>query len=505
MYRKSRDRRQERQKGTPKRRTTREEPAWSDWVALTRDESDQRGIRVVLELKRGVDGATVAEALYQHGRLEQRLGAQCLALVDGVPEQLPLRRALEVFIAHRLDVIQRRSVALRERAANRRHIVQGLLQAQLNLDKVVRWVREAESPAEARATLIAKLRVDTTQADAILALRLSQLTKLDRHALDAEEAELTATVAQLDSLLGSATQQRAAVRDELAVAVKAFGRTRRTRIATEDVAPVLAVNAATLYLVPDGSMETTPARGGVPVAVSPSHPLWGWTAEGTYAMATPEGWPTAPGAPVIGTWIGPWPADGSLVGIFANGMLKRVACADLVPRGEWAPWITRQPEDRLVAAVVVRPGEDVVVATTDGQGLRVAVADIPAYGLKARGVVGMRLRGAAQVCDGGRLEATEHVVVRTSTGGVLAFEGTEWPRQGRGGIGVRLVQLRADETLEAVATGPLSALWAASTGRGPAKWHSVPSEAETVRRRGATARPGPTGPRQRPGRHQAGS
>jgi len=201
-----------------------------DEISDLRDESDQRGLRIVIELKRGAQPQKTLNRLYRYTPLQSTFSVQLLALVQGMPLTLPLRRLLLIFLEHRIEVLVRRSQYELRRARDRAHILEGLLIALDHLDEVVAIIRQSPDVETARTRLMSSFGLTEVQAQAILDMPLRRLTALEREKLVAEYEELLRTIAHLESLLASPLLQRETIRAELQTLHARYADARRTRI-----------------------------------------------------------------------------------------------------------------------------------------------------------------------------------------------------------------------------------------------------------------------------------
>jgi DNA gyrase subunit A len=199
-------------------------------ISDLRDESDREGIRIVIEVGRGEIPQVILNRLYKHTALRTSFGIIMLVLVDGQPRVLDLKSILAHFIAHRRDVVLRRTRFQLARAEKRAHIVEGLKKAISALERVIRLIRESRNTEEARGGLMRLLKIDQEQAQAILDMRLAQLSALERHKLDAEYEELLKTIARLKGILESERKVRDVIKNELLELKQKFGDRRRAVI-----------------------------------------------------------------------------------------------------------------------------------------------------------------------------------------------------------------------------------------------------------------------------------
>ena len=200
-----------------------------------RDESDREGMRIVIELKKDAQPQAVLNQLYKHTMLQSTFGAQMLALVDNRPVYLSLKTALEVFIKHRLEVIERRADFDLRKAKARSHILEGLLIALLNLDEVIRIIRNAPDSDAAKTQLMERFHLDDIQAQAILDMQLRRLSALERWKIEEEQKQLIEKIADLEDLLASKERQLKVVEIETDEVTKAYGDERRTSIEADEL------------------------------------------------------------------------------------------------------------------------------------------------------------------------------------------------------------------------------------------------------------------------------
>ena len=188
----------------------------------------EKGMRLVIEVKNGFHPEALLEQLYKQTPLEDSFGINTVALVDGQPRTLGLRELLQVFLDHRFEVVRRRSVFRRGKAADRLHIVQGLLVAILDIDEVIQLIRTSDNAAAAKERLIQVFDLTQIQADYILEMPLRRLTRFSRIELEKEQSELERTIEGLDAIIGDEQLRWRVVSDELAEVAKTYGTPRRT-------------------------------------------------------------------------------------------------------------------------------------------------------------------------------------------------------------------------------------------------------------------------------------
>jgi DNA gyrase subunit A len=219
-------------------------------IADVKDLTDrENGTRLVIECKVGVNPQALLADLYRLTPLEQSFGINNLVLVDGQPRTVGLKELLDVFLAHRYQVVTRRSEHRRRKRQDRLHVVDGLLIALLNIDKVIRLIRTSENVQAARDGLMRQFKLSEVQATFILDTQLRRLTRYDRLELEEEQGRLRAEIAELSRILDDDTVLRKVVSDELAAVGKQFAVPRRTTLIDGDLREVLAAS------VPAGPLE----------------------------------------------------------------------------------------------------------------------------------------------------------------------------------------------------------------------------------------------------------
>src|SRR5258708_6689102 len=198
-------------------------------IADLKDLTDRnRGLHLVMEVRSGFTPEAVLAELYRLTPMEETFGINNVALVDGQPRVLGLRELLEIFVAHRLDVVRRRTEYRRRKRSERLHLVDGLLIALLNIDEVIQVIRSSDDSAAAKTRLMDIFELSAIQAQYILDTPLRRLTRYDRLELEREQDELRADIASLTAILESDEKLRELVGGELAEVAKRFGTPRRT-------------------------------------------------------------------------------------------------------------------------------------------------------------------------------------------------------------------------------------------------------------------------------------
>ena len=204
-------------------------------ISDLRDESDRNGMRIIIELKRNSQPKRVLNRLFKYTQLQTTFGINMLALLDGEPRLLPLKQALQIYIDHRVDVIERRSLYELEKAKHRAHVLEGLLIALANLDEVIKTIRASEDANAAKKNLMDKFKLSDVQAQAILDMQLRRLSQLEREKIETEHKELLEMIAYLEDLLAHPKKILALISDDLNDVSRKYGDDRRTMIVEGNV------------------------------------------------------------------------------------------------------------------------------------------------------------------------------------------------------------------------------------------------------------------------------
>jgi DNA gyrase subunit A len=205
-----------------------------DGIVDLNDESDRHGMRIVIDLRKGVTPKVILNQLFAHTQLQTAFGVMNLALVNGLPQTLSLKQMLEHFIAHRKEVVTRRTRFDLAKAEERAHILEGLKIALENIDEVIAIIKKSENVESARVNLMARFAFSEKQAQAILDMRLQRLTSLEVQKIIEELNEVLALIEHLKDLLSSEAKILGVVKEETAEISKKFGDDRRTEIVEEE-------------------------------------------------------------------------------------------------------------------------------------------------------------------------------------------------------------------------------------------------------------------------------
>ncbi len=231
-------------------------------ISDLRDETDKRGMRLVIELKRDAIPKVVLNKLYKHTSMQTTFGVNMVALVDNVPRTLNLRAVIHNYVAHQREVIVRRTKHELSEKEARAHILQGLLIALENLDAIIDLIRASRDREAAREQLIERFELTAIQATAILDLRLSQLTALEADAIAQEHADVSERIAELRAILGDETRVMAVIKEELSEISERFGDERRTDITHSedeiDIEDLIADQQMVITITNTGYIKSLP-------------------------------------------------------------------------------------------------------------------------------------------------------------------------------------------------------------------------------------------------------
>ncbi|MEA2153001.1 MAG: gyrase subunit, partial [Solirubrobacteraceae bacterium] len=231
-------------------------------ISDLRDESDKRGMRLVIELKRDAIPKVVLNKLYKHTSMQTTFGVNMVALVDNVPRTLSLREVIREYVAHQREVIVRRTKHELSEKEARAHILQGLLIALEHLDAIIELIRGSRDRDVAREQLVERFELTHIQATAILDLRLSQLTALEADAIKQEHADVTERIAELRAILGDESRVLAVIKEELSEISERFGDERRTEISHSedeiDIEDLIADQQMVITITQSGYVKSLP-------------------------------------------------------------------------------------------------------------------------------------------------------------------------------------------------------------------------------------------------------
>ena len=451
------------------------------------DESDRKGMRIVIDLKRGEEPQVVLNKLYKHTQLQTGFGINNLALVNGVPHVLGLKDMLYNYIDHQIDVIQRRTRYELRKAEERAHILEGLVIALDNIDEVISIIRSSRDDAEACSKLIERFGLSEVQANHILEMRLRRLTGLEREKIETELAELREKIAYYKRVLDDENLVKEIIRDEMLEIKRRYADKRRTEIADEardlDIEDLIADEDMVVTITRSGYIKRLPVatyrqqkRGGkgmsgvklkendfveqLFIASTHDYMLFFTNKGKVYRQKVhqiPLGSRQAKGTPVVNllpieddekvaTVINTrdFPADEYLLFATAHGMVKKTAFdAYKNVRSNGLIAINLRDADELIAVRRVAPGMKVMMVSSAGKAIRFDEAEARPMGRDTTGVHGIRI----DVAGGDRVLGMEiapddsDLFVITERGYGKRTKVTEYTEHHRGGGGMSTIKM----------------------------------------------------------------
>lgn len=446
-----------------------------------RDESDRTGLRVVLEVRKDVDAEVVLNQLFRYTQLEVSFGGIMLALVNGRPEVLTLKDMLSHYIAHREEVVSRRTKFELNKAEERAHILAGLEIALDNIDEAISIIRQSADGKEARERLMDRFGLDEIQAKAILDMRLERLTGLERDKIIEERHALLKDIEYLRAVLSSETMILGIIKQELEEVKEKYADSRRTRIVAkvEEISDedLIVEQEVCVILTGMGYIKRMPLdiyrnqrRGGLgSTAMQTREEDWVekvastttrdslllFTSHGkAYPLKVfdiPEAGRQGKGLHISRlvaldkdekvTALIPVPDDpenaGDLFFVTKQGMCKRTPFSEYSrPRKTGLRAINLKKGDSLILARLVEDGDQILIGTSYGKGLRMKVDDVRPMGRTARGVIGIRLDEGDQVIGADPVAPDSKVLLVSEYGYGKITKVSEFPLQKRGGKGV---------------------------------------------------------------------
>lgn len=459
-----------------------------DGISDIRDESDRKGMRVVVELKRDANANVVLNQLYKHTAMRTNFACNMLALVDGVPRMLTLKWSLEIYIDHRREVILSRTRFLLAKAEERAHILEGFLKALSMLDAIIEAIRNSPSPAAARDRLQeAPFEFSEGQAQAILDLTLSRLTQLERQKIQEEYEAVIKEIAYLREILENPRRVFELIKDDLEDIKKRHGDARRTEIKTVeaddiDIADLIKEEDMVVTMTRDGYIKRLPVatyrvqnRGGKGVIglnkkeeddvsnlfIASTHsillfftdagriyrlrafevPLAKREARGTAVVNLI---PIERGEKVTATVsVDSFDQGGYLIMVTRHGVVKKTELKEydttLKARGIIAMNI--QEGDSLRWVLWTGGEDEIFLCTRDGQSIRFHEGDVRAMGRNAGGVRGIKLRKDDEVVGCTVVDPDKDLLIVTENGFGKRTPLSEYRSQTRGGVGIKTVNV----------------------------------------------------------------
>ena len=470
-------------------------------ISDLRDESDRTGLSVVIELKRGAQPKKVLNQLYKYTALQSTFGINMLALLDGEPRVLPLRRALTAYIEHRREVITRRTEYDLGKARQRAHILEGLRIALSNLDAIIRTIRQSQNTETARDQLMANFTLSQAQAQAILEMQLRRLAALERQKIEDEYQEVVKTIRYLEDLLASPHKILGLIKDDLNELKTEYGDERRTHILADvneefNEEDLIKDEQVLISITGQGYIKRVPSktyrtqgRGGRGVtgmatrsedvvqflfAARTLDTILYFTDKGkVYSEKTyqiPDASRTAkgvsivnlinlsPGEKITATIAVPnFDQAEYLVMLTRKGRIKRTDLSEFAsvrPSGLIA--LNLSEDDELGWVKLTHGHNEIVIVSRDGQAIRFDENDVRSMGRTAAGVSAMRLRVGDKICGMDVVDPEATLLVVTEKGLAKRTPLNEYNLQKRGGSGVRTLTKDMKKTGAVVAARVVS-------------------------------------------------
>ena len=463
-------------------------------VSEIRDESDRDGMRIVMELRSGVQPQVVLNNLYKHTALQSSFSANMLALIDGKPEVITLKTALQQYVKFREEVVRRRAEFELRKAQERAHILAGLRIAISNLDEVIQLIRASDDVETARNGLMSRFDLDQPQAQAILDMQLRRLAALEREKLEEEYTQRQETIKGLEILLADQGKIREVIKEETEETKKKYGDKRRTSVSHDafDLSreELEAHEQIVITLSQGGYLKRIQAntfrrqhRGGRGVSgmntrdddpvkdikvVDTHDKLMFFTNKGRvlskvgYELRADQSRNTR-GVPIANIInVRDTESISALIGVgkkqYADyeylvlgtrrGRVKRIELDDVSHiRPSGLIIMNLKDDDELVSVKLAKKDDDIIFLSEQGMGIRFSVNDLPVRRRTAGGVKVMSLRTGDRVVamDVGNDESRLMLISKLGRGKVNPL--SEYRRQGRGGLGLKAFKINKNTGL----------------------------------------------------------
>jgi DNA gyrase subunit A len=450
-------------------------------ISDLRDESDREGIRVVIELSKGINPNVVLNQLYKHTQMATTFGVINLALVDGKPKELNLKQLLEIYLEYRMEIVQKRTLYDLKKSEERAHILEGLRIALDNIDAVVALIKGSANADEAKRGLMENFALDEVQAKAILDMRLQRLTGLETQKILEELAALIKLIEELRKILASDELKYEIIRTELFELKEKYGDERRTKIVQytetvtdEDLIPeqdvvVTITNGGYIKRIPldTYSMQRRGGRGIIGMEtkeedfvenlfISSTHNyILFFTNMGRLywqkVYEVPEGSRQSRGKAIVNLLelqegeavnamisVEEFAEDRYLFMATRGGTVKKTPLSEFRnPRKAGIIAVNLDEEDELVKVLLTDGKQEIVMVSKKGKAIRFSEEDVRPMGRTARGVRGMTLEGSDdEVVSLDLVDETTTLLTVTENGFGKRTEYSQYPAHRRGGKGV---------------------------------------------------------------------
>ncbi|MGN4123500.1 DNA gyrase subunit A [Lysinibacillus sphaericus] len=457
-----------------------------DGITNLRDESDRRGMRVVIEVRKDANANVVLNNLYKQTAMQSSFGINMLSLVNGQPKVMGLKEMLYHYLEHQKVIIRRRTEFDLKKAEDRAHILEGLRIALDHIDEIIAIIRGSRSGDEAKPQLMERFNLSERQAQAILDMRLVRLSGLEREKIEAEYQELQVLIAELKAILADEAKIVEIIRTEIIEVKERFNDTRRTEITSggmemiedEDLIPV---ENSVVTLTHNGYIKRLAAntyrsqkRGGRGVQgmgtneddfvehlmnTSTHDTILFFTSKGKVFRAKgyeiPEYGRTAKGLPIVNLLniekdekvtamirVASFEEDAYFIFTTKTGITKRTPVSQFANiRTNGLIAISLREDDDLIAVRLTDGSKQVIIGTRDGMLVRFQEDDIRSMGRTAGGVRGIKLRDGDEVVGMEIVESGEEILVVTAKGYGKRTSEEEYRLQSRGGVGLKTIQI----------------------------------------------------------------
>ncbi|WP_282929067.1 DNA gyrase subunit A [Anaerococcus sp. Marseille-Q7828] len=452
-----------------------------DGISDIRDESDRKGMRIVIEIKRDYNANIVLNNLYKYTQLETTFGIINLALVDGIPRILTLKELIKYYIDHQKDVVTRRTQFDLDKAKARKHIVEGLIIAIDNIDEIIKIIRSSYDDNEIKAIFLERFGLTDLQSQAILDMRLKRLSGLEIEKLNAENKELEETITYLLSILNSEEKLIDLIETELNEIKEKYGDERRTKLVADegdiDIEELIEEEDILITLTNDGYIKRLPVdtykvqnRGGKGISAANTkeddyikrimttnthEDLLFFTSFGrVYSLkgyAIPEGSRTSRGQAIINilslnsgekiTEIMPLSElkeDDQIVLQTQNGKIKKTDANNFTSiQRNGIIAIGLEEGDKLISARHIEKEEELIISTKNGMTIQFNTEDVRSMGRQARGVRAIKLAKDDEVVAMNIRGEETYLLVVTENGFGKKTSFNNFKNQNRGGKGIR--------------------------------------------------------------------
>ncbi|MEK3729365.1 MULTISPECIES: DNA gyrase subunit A [Lysinibacillus] len=457
-----------------------------DGITNLRDESDRRGMRVVIEVRKDANANVVLNNLYKQTAMQSSFGINMLSLVNGQPKVLGLKEMLYHYLEHQKVIIRRRTEFELRKAEDRAHILEGLRIALDHIDEIIAIIRGSRSGEEAKPQLMERFSLSERQAQAILDMRLVRLSGLEREKIEAEYQELQILIADLKAILADEEKIVDIIRTEILEVKERFNDIRRTEITSgglemiedEDLIPV---ENSVVTLTHNGYIKRLAAntyrsqkRGGRGVQgmgtneddfvehlmnTSTHDTILFFTTKGKVFRAKgyeiPEFGRTAKGLPIVNLLnidkgekvtamirVGSFDEDAYFIFTTKTGITKRTPVSQFANiRTNGLIAISLREDDDLISVRLTDGDKQVIIGTRDGMLVRFQEDDIRSMGRTAGGVRGIKLRDGDEVVGMEIVEPGQEILVVTEKGYGKRTSEDEYRLQSRGGVGLKTIQI----------------------------------------------------------------